>query len=55
LLDIAEEGGVQNYLWAKPEARNGVYIYKGSLTNKHIGKRLNIYNKDLDLLLAARL
>jgi alanine dehydrogenase len=55
LLDIAEEGGIQNYLWAKPEARSGVYIYKGNLTNKHIGKRLNIYNKDLELLLAARL
>jgi alanine dehydrogenase len=54
LLEISEEGGITNYIWAKPEARHGVYIYKGSLTNKHIGKRLNIYSKDIDLLLAAR-
>jgi alanine dehydrogenase len=53
LLDLAEQGGIVNYLWEKPCSRQGVYIYKGNLTNKHIGKRLNIYNKDIDLLIAA--
>ncbi|MFN6341285.1 MAG: alanine dehydrogenase [Bacteroidota bacterium] len=53
LLDLAEAGTIQNYLWENPNARNGVYIYKGNLTNKHIGRRLNIYNKDIDLLIAA--
>lgn len=53
LLDVAEAGSITDYLWGNHAARNGVYIYKGNLTNKHIGQRLNIYHKDLDLLIAA--
>ncbi|MBW7845680.1 MAG: alanine dehydrogenase [Bacteroidia bacterium] len=53
LLDLSESGSITDYLWANESARCGVYIYKGNLTNKHIGKRLNIYPKDLDLLIAA--
>ncbi len=53
LLDISEAGTISNYIWENQSARNGIYIYKGNLTNKHIGKRLNIYHKDIDLLIAA--
>jgi alanine dehydrogenase len=53
LLDLSEAGSITDYLWANQSARSGVYIYKGNLTNKHIGQRLNIYPKDLDLLIAA--
>ncbi len=53
LLDVAESGSITDYIWTNQHARTGVYIYKGNLTNKHIGKRLNIYHKDIDLLLAA--
>lgn len=53
LLDLLEAGSITDYLWANQSARSGVYIYKGNLTNKHIGQRLNIYPKDLDLLIAA--
>jgi alanine dehydrogenase len=53
LLDLAESGSITDYLWSNPHARCGVYIYKGNLTNKRIGQRLNIYPKDLDLLIAA--
>lgn len=53
LLDLADSGSLTDYLWTNAFARNGVYIYKGNLTNKHLGQRLNIYPKDLDLLIAA--
>jgi alanine dehydrogenase len=53
LLGIAEAGSVANFIWENQSVRNGIYIYKGNLTNKHIGKRLNIYHKDIDLLIAA--
>jgi alanine dehydrogenase len=53
LLDIAESGSISNFIWENQPVRNGIYIYKGNLTNKHIGKRLNIYHKDIDLLIAA--
>jgi len=53
LLRIAGHASFGEFLFANPDVRNGVYIYRGNLTNKHLGKRLSIYNKDLDLLLAA--
>lgn len=53
LLELSEAGNITDYLWSNQNARCGVYIYKGNLTNKHIGQRLNIYPKDLDLLIAA--
>lgn len=53
LLDLADCGGITDYLWTHPSARSGIYIYKGNLTNKHIGNRMNIYHKDIDLLIAA--
>ena len=55
LLGIADEGGFQNYIWDKAGLRNGVYIYKGNLTNRNIGQRLHIPDKDIDLLIAAHL
>jgi alanine dehydrogenase len=53
LLRISESTNFAKFLCDNAEVRQGVYIYKGNLTNKHLGKRLSIYNKDLDLLLAA--
>ena len=53
LLKIAESSSISSFLLTHPEVRNGVYIYKGNLTNQHLGKRLSIYQKDIDLLLAA--
>lgn len=53
LLKISESPNLPQFLYNHPEVRQGVYIYKGNLTNKHLGKRLSIYQKDLDLLLAA--
>lgn len=53
LLRISESKNLADFLYANPEVRNGVYIYKGNLTNQHLGRRLSIYQKDIDLLLAA--
>lgn len=53
LLKINNYNTFSEFLYENPSIRQGVYLYKGSLTNKYLGRRLNIYNKDLDLLLAA--
>ena len=53
LLEIADAGSIGDFIWEHQSVRSGIYIYKGNLTNKHIGKRLNIYHKDIDLLIAA--
>jgi alanine dehydrogenase len=55
LLKLADAKDISSFLYNNAGARNGVYVYKGNLTNKHIGKRLNIYHKDLDLLLSAHI
>jgi alanine dehydrogenase len=55
LLDIADYGGIKNYLWDREGVRHGVYIYKGNLTNKHISERFHIPYKEIDLLIAAHL
>lgn len=55
LLKTSEYGGIDNYLHQSPGARNGTYIYKGCLTNKHISERFGIKFTDIDLLFTAEI
>lgn len=52
VLECAENGGVEPLLHRKPGIRNGVYIYKGCVTNAPIAKRFGKKFTDLDLLMA---
>jgi len=53
LLDIGEQGSLKNMIWQKSGIREAVYIYKGHLTDKHMGERFSIPTKDLDLLIVS--
>ncbi|MCF8330825.1 MAG: alanine dehydrogenase [Bacteroidales bacterium] len=53
MLNIAEEGGIQNMLRKNKGLRNGTYIYNGVITNKYISDYFNLPYKDIDLLMAA--
>ena len=53
LLDIGEHGSLKNMIWQKSGMREAVYVYKGHLTNKHMGERFSIPTKDLDLLIVS--
>lgn len=53
LLNLCESENLSEFLYNNPAIRSGAYLYKGNLTNKHLGKRLSIYNKDIELLLAT--
>jgi alanine dehydrogenase len=55
LMKLSESGSLTEFLYNNSELRSGIYIYKGNLTNKHLGKRLSIYHKDIDLLLGAHI
>lgn len=55
LIKLGEAKDIPTFLYNNAGVRNGVYVYRGNLTNKYIGKRLNIYHKDLDLLLSAHI
>ena len=53
IISVGEIGGMQNYIKNSTGIRKGVYIYNGILTNKDLGRKLNISSKDIDLLLAV--
>ena len=55
LLAIGEEGGIENMLWREKGVRQGVFMYKGNVTNKYVSDVCKMPYKDLDLLMAARL
>ncbi len=54
LLNISEEGGVEEMVWHDFNLRNGIYIYKGYLTNFYLGQRFDLKYTDLNLLIASR-
>ncbi|NUM50569.1 MAG: alanine dehydrogenase [Flavobacteriales bacterium] len=53
LLDIADDGGVEECLKKDFGIRQGIYLFKGILTNKYLGETFNLPYKDIDLLIAA--
>jgi alanine dehydrogenase len=53
ILDIGEEGGVDNFLKTDHGVRHGVYVYNGILTNHYIARIFNLPFQDIDLLMAA--
>ncbi len=54
MLQCSDMGGVEGVIQAKSGIRNGVYLYKGCVTNAPIAKRFNFKYTDLDLLLATQ-
>jgi alanine dehydrogenase len=54
LLTISDEGGLEKLVWHQLNIRNGVYLYKGSLTNFHLSQRFNLKYTDLNLLIASQ-
>ncbi len=51
ILQCADLGGVENLLQNKPGIRNGVYLYKGFVTNAPIARRFDIKYTNLDFLM----
>jgi alanine dehydrogenase len=53
LLEANELGGFEKLMYAHSHIRNGVYIYKGTLTNAHLGERFGMKHSDLNLLFTS--
>lgn len=53
ILRLGEAGGVHHLIKEDVGLSNGMYVYKGILTNSHIGRQFNIPYKDIGLLMAA--
>lgn len=54
MQQCADMGGVEGLIQTKSGIRNGVYMYKGCVTNAPIAKRFNFKYTDLDLLLSSQ-
>ncbi|HRH47323.1 MAG TPA: alanine dehydrogenase [Panacibacter sp.] len=54
LLTASDEGGFDEMVWHNFNLRNGVYMYKGHLTNFYISQRFDLKYTDLNLLIASR-
>lgn len=55
LLTMGEEGGFNEYIWAHRQIREGIYIYKGNLTNSQLGERFQLNYKEIDFLIAGNI
>ncbi|ANI89914.1 alanine dehydrogenase [Arachidicoccus ginsenosidimutans] len=53
LLKVADNGGLDAMLWHNFNLREGIYMYKGCVTNIHLSERFDIKYTDLNLLLAT--
>lgn len=53
IQELADAGGIDTMLKISPGLSEGVYIYRGILTNETLGQKFGILSKDIDLLLAA--
>ena len=47
------EMGIENMIKFNEGFRKGVYVYNGSVTNKHLAKTFNLPYKNIDLVMAA--
>jgi alanine dehydrogenase len=54
LMKIGDEGGLESLVWHQLNIRNGIYLFKGSLTNFHLSQRFNLKYTDLNLLIASQ-
>jgi len=54
LLDVSDEGGLDEMIWHKFNVREGVYLFKGSLTDFYISQKFDLKYTDLNLLIASR-
>lgn len=54
LQQSADMGGMEGIIQAKGGIRNGVYMYKGCVTNAAIARIFNFKYTDLDLLLSSQ-
>src|SRR5690554_396874 len=54
LLQMAEHGGAEEMIYNYKWFMKGVYTYRGSLTNAHLGRKFSMPHKELQLLMAAR-
>ena len=54
LVKTGNIGSVEALIHRGKGIRNGVYVYKGALTNEYLSKRFNLKYQDINLLIASQ-
>ena len=54
LIQMGDLGGLEEMVWQHLHLREGVYLYKGALTDFYISERFNLKYTDLNLLIASK-
>jgi alanine dehydrogenase len=54
LLQVSDEGGIDEMIFNNSWFMKGIYAYNGHLTNEHISNKFKIPYKNLNLLIAPR-
>lgn len=54
LVQIGDLGGLSEIIWHQVQLREGIYLYKGALTDFYISEKFNLKYTDLNLLIASK-
>ena len=54
MLTISDEGGLDEMLWHDVNVREGIYLFKGALTDFYISQKFDLKYTDLNLIIASR-
>lgn len=54
LLEISDEGGLEEMIWHKFNIREGIYLFKGALTDFYLSQKFDLKFTDLNLIIASR-
>ncbi len=53
LLEIGDQGGLEAMIWKDLAMRSGVYLFRGTITNKYISDLYKLPFRDLNLLMSS--
>lgn len=54
LIQVGDQGGLEEIIWQQLYLREGIYLYKGALTDFYISEKFQLKFTDLNLLIASR-
>lgn len=54
LIEAGDGGGLESLIWHRIHLRNGIYLFKGHLTNFYLSQRFDLKFTDLNLLIASQ-
>ena len=54
LISVSDEGGMEEMVWHNFNLRNGIYMFKGHMTDIYLSQRFDLKYTDLNLLIASR-